>query len=140
MTALPYKICKYFSAASHGGWWPNTHIKESLLSCLASLISFLIFTLTAVRAWQILSNSFGLLNSWTYFEINMNCVKSVQIRSYFWSVFLVRIWTLFTQCMTSKEYGRVSASSIYWYDIPVFLSFSLIFRSNKWFWCISNIY
>ena len=42
------------------------------------------------------------------------CVKSVQIRSYFWSIFsciltecghLLRIWTLFTQCMCIFKYS-----------------------------------
>ena len=44
----------------------------------------------------------------------MYCVKSVQIRSYFWSIFsciltecghLLRIWTLFTQCMCIFKYS-----------------------------------
>ena len=54
---------------------------------------------------------------WNKYELREKCSST--------ELFLVRIWTLFTQCMTSKEYGRVSVSSIYWYDIPVFLSSSL---------------
>ena len=70
----------------------------------------------------------GLFRCPPFFKkyLNPHCVKSVQIRSFFWSVFSrirtvfslnagkygpekIRIWTLFTQCLGQDQQNRKQA-------------------------------
>ena len=72
---------------------------------------------------------------------NLHCVKSVQMQSYFWSVFScvrTRIWTLFTQCQRantclSSSKGTVHQDSggyiSFWTDKAFFLQLE---KCDKW--------